>query len=151
AAVFQPQPQAARGWYVLSCYASQRAADLDSGQYGPNVSSPQSRSLDVAALYFLSPVARGGYGGYLASDSVPNPWLTGNFPSMLVGYPVDGSLFGQPVQSGTMYVTFAGPSAFTLSSNTVYTASSFLSYPGNSGGPLYVQYNGYSFPAAVYL
>ncbi len=27
----------------------------------------------------------------------------------------------------------------------------FLSYPGNSGGPLYVQLNGYYYPAGVYL
>src|SRR5436853_3283140 len=33
----------------------------------------------------------------------------------------------------------------------VYTANWFLSYPGNSGGPLYVQFNGYYYPAAVYL
>src|SRR6266702_6999285 len=33
----------------------------------------------------------------------------------------------------------------------VYVAPWFLSYPGNSGGPLYVQYNGYYYPAAVYL
>jgi hypothetical protein len=33
----------------------------------------------------------------------------------------------------------------------VYTASWFLSYPGNSGGPFYVQLNGYYYPAGVYL
>ena len=33
----------------------------------------------------------------------------------------------------------------------VYEAPWFLSYPGNSGGPLYVQLNGYYYPAAVYL
>ena len=33
----------------------------------------------------------------------------------------------------------------------VYTASWFLSYAGNSGGPVYVQYNGYYYPAGVYL
>src|SRR5207249_2677756 len=33
----------------------------------------------------------------------------------------------------------------------VHTASWFLSYPGSSGGPLYVQFNGYYYPAAVYL
>ncbi len=38
-----------------------------------------------------------------------------------------------------------------MSTNDVYTASWFLSYPGNSGGPLYVKFNGYYYPAAVYL
>jgi hypothetical protein len=33
----------------------------------------------------------------------------------------------------------------------VYTATWFLSYPGNSGGPVYVQLNGYYYPAGVYL
>src|SRR5262249_12443754 len=33
----------------------------------------------------------------------------------------------------------------------VYIAPWFLSYPGNSGGPLYVQFNGYFYPAAIYL
>jgi hypothetical protein len=121
------------------------------GGYGIDESSPQSRNLDVAALYFLSPVARGGYGGYLASDATPNPWLTGSNLKMLVGYPVDGSEYGQTVQPGTMYATAPQPNVLTLSSNNVYSASWFLSYPGNSGGPLYVQFNGYYYPAGVYL
>src|SRR6185436_9301702 len=32
-----------------------------------------------------------------------------------------------------------------------YLASWFLSYPGNSGGPLYAQFNGYYYPAGIYL
>ena len=55
-----------------------------------------------------------------------------------------------------MYET--GPQPYPLSQATdpvanqqVYTASWFLSYPGNSGGPFYVQLNGYYYPAAVYL
>src|SRR5262249_5285360 len=38
-----------------------------------------------------------------------------------------------------------------VANQQVYTASWFLSYPGNSGGPLYVQFNGYYYPAGVYL
>ena len=151
AGVFSPEPLAARGWYVLSGYAAQRTNDLTVGGYGLDQSSSSSRNLDVAALYFLSPVARGGYGGYLASDVTPNPWLTGSNLKMLVGYPVDGSYYGQTVQPGTMYATTAQPTALALSSNNVYSASWFLSYPGNSGGPLYVLFNGYYYPAAVYL
>ena len=148
---FSPEPIAARGWYVLSGYAAQRTNDLQVGGYGIDASSPQSRNLDVAALYFLSPAARGGYGGYLASDASPNPWLTGSSLKMLVGYPVDGSEYGQTVQPGMMYVTGPQTTALTLASNNVYSGSWFLSYPGNSGGPLYVQFNGYYYPAAVYL
>ena len=158
AGVFQPEPLAARGWFMLSGYAAQRTNDLPPvGTLSPDQSSPQSRDLDVAALYFLSPAARTGYGGYLASDAVPNPWLTGSNLKMLVGYPVDGSFFGQVVQPGTMYVTPAQPDSrpFTQVTNQTYAASWLLSYPGNSGGPVYVQvpYSGglYYFPAAVYL
>ena len=61
----------------LSGYAAQRTNDLQGGLYAADQSSPQSRNFDVAALYFPSPVAGGGYGGYLPSDATPNSWLTG--------------------------------------------------------------------------
>ena len=153
--VFQPEPLLARGWVMRSGYSAQRTNDLQIGGYSPDQSSPQSRELDVAALYFLSPAARTGYGGYLGSDAVPNPWLTGSNLKMLVGYPVDGSPFGDAsIVPGKMYSTPQLPqsSTFTLVSNHVYTAGWLLSYPGNSGGPLYVQFtNNYYYPAAVYL
>ena len=156
AGVFSPQPQPARGWYVLSGYAAWRTNDVLGG-LGPGRSSPQSRNLDVAALYFPSPVAGGGHGGYLPSDTTPNPWLTGTSQKLLVGYPVDGSVLGDDsIVPGVMYQV--GPQPYPLSlavepvaNQQVYLASWFLSYPGNSGGPLYVQYNGYYYPAAVYL
>ncbi len=152
-----PTPSAARGWYVLSGYAAQRTNDLQT--YAPDTSTPQSRNFDVAALYFLSPVAGGGFGGYLPSDVSPNPWLTGSASKMLVGYPVDGSVFGDPTiaaNAGQMYQTQPQPLALSIATDPVanqqvYTASWMFSYPGNSGGPLYVQYNGYYYPAGVYL
>jgi hypothetical protein len=139
-----------------SLYAEQRTNDVLGG-LGPDRSSPQSRNLDVAALYFEEPVAGGGYGGYLPSDTVPNPWLTGASQKMLVGYPVDGSLLGNAsIVPGMMYQV--GPQPYPLSLSTdpvanqqVYLAPWFLSYPGNSGGPLYVEFNGYYYPAGVYL
>jgi uncharacterized repeat protein (TIGR01451 family) len=76
---------------------------------------------------------------------------------MLAGYPVDGSQFGQTVTPGTMYQTQPEPNPLSLAADPVtgqqevYTANWFLSYPGNSGGPLYVQLNGYYYPAGVYL
>jgi hypothetical protein len=149
-------PQVAQGWLVLSGYASQRTNDLEGvgGQtYGPDESSPQSRDFDVAALYFTSPVAGGGYGGYLPSDASPNPWLSGNSLKMVVGYPVDGSLFGASIMPGVMYQT--QPQPYAMNPDTVepevYTAPWVLSYPGNSGGPVYVEFNGYYYPAGVYL
>ncbi len=38
------KPQVARGWYVLSGYAAQRASDLQSGLYAVDQSTPQSRN-----------------------------------------------------------------------------------------------------------
>jgi hypothetical protein len=154
--VFEPDPLQARGWYVLSGYAAQRTNDLMGG-LAPDQSSPQSRSLDVAALYFLSPVANGGYGGYLPSDAIPNEWLSSTANKMLVGYPVDGSQFGfTNIVPGLMYQTGPQHTPLTLATDPVndqqvYTASWLLSYPGNSGGPFYVQFNGYYYPAGVYL
>jgi hypothetical protein len=151
----QDEPQRSRAIYVLSGYAAQRTNDLH--VYAPDVSTPQSRNLDVAALYFQLPVAGGGHGGYLPSDAVPNPWLTGSTLKMLVGFPVDGSLFGDDsVVPGKMYQTLPRSDALTQSTDPVpdqqvYIAPWFLSYPGNSGGPFYAQLNGYYYPVGVYL
>jgi hypothetical protein len=153
---FEPQPQLARSYCVLSGYASQRTNDVLGG-LGPDQSSPQSRNFDVAALYFPQAVAGGGYGGYLPSDAAPNTWLTGTSLKMLVGYPVDGSQFGKAdIVPGLMYQTQPQPYPLSLATESVdnqqvYAAPWFLSYPGNSGGPLYVQLNGYYYPAGVYL
>jgi len=156
AGVFTPDPPLARGGFVLSGYAVQSTNDVTGG-LGPDQSSPQSRNFDVATLYFLSPVANGGSGGYLSSDTIPNQWLSSTGNKLLVGYPVDGSEFGfTNIVNGRMYETGPQPYPLTLDTDPVadqqvYTASWFQSYPGNSGGPLYVQLNGYYYPAGVYL
>jgi hypothetical protein len=156
AGVSAPDPLPARGWFVLSGYAAARTNDVLGG-LGPDQSSPQSRNFDVAALYFQNPVANGGSGGYLPSDATPNLWLTSMAEKMLVGYPVDGSQFDvSNIVNGQMYEVGPQPYPLTLAPDPiadqqVYTASWFLSYPGNSGGPFYVQLNGYYYPAGVYL
>jgi sulfur carrier protein ThiS len=155
---FVPYPQQAQGTLIISGYASARTNDLLTDGLSADQSSPESRNFDVAALYFPSPVAGGGYAGYLPSDATPNSWLTSTANKMLVGYPVDGSMFQAPgVVPGQMYEI--GPQPYPLSVDTeqvneqqeVYTASWFLSYPGNSGGPLYVEFDGNYYPAGVYL
>jgi sugar lactone lactonase YvrE len=152
---YPSDPLAARGWYLLSGYAAQRTNDM--AVYEAGTYTPQAANLDVATLYFLSPVAGGGYAGYLPSDASPNTWLTGNALKMLVGYPVDGSQFDVTnVVAGQMYQTQPQPYPLALSTDPVadqqvYTATWFLGYPGDSGGPLYVQLNGYYYPAGVYL
>ncbi len=55
-----------------------------------------------------------------------------------------------------MYQTEPQPFPLALASDPVadqqvYTASWIFSYPGNSGGPFYVQFDGYYYPAGVYL
>jgi len=52
-APFNPNHKRQR-WYVLSGYADERISDINSGNYSPDQSSPQSEDLDVAALYFLT-------------------------------------------------------------------------------------------------
>ncbi|MEI9963003.1 MAG: hypothetical protein WDM76_18365 [Limisphaerales bacterium] len=70
---------------------------------------------------------------------------------------MDGSLFGDAsIVPGKMYQTDPQPYALSLSTDPVvrqrvYVAPWILSYPGNSGGPMYVQYNGTYYPAGVYL
>ncbi len=156
--VFTPHPLQSGGFYVLSGYASAKTNDALGG-LGPEASSAESRNFDVAAIYFSSSVAGGGFSGYLPSDAVSNTWLTSTAEKLLVGYPVDGSLFsnGPSITAGLMYEI--GPQPYPLSpasdpvneQQEVYTAGWFLSYPGNSGGPFYVQLNGTYYPAGVYL
>jgi hypothetical protein len=157
AGAFQPKPIQARGWFMLSGYAAQRTNDLVNGGLSVDQSSPQSRELDVAAMYFLTLAGRAGYGGYLSSDAMPNPYLTSSAAKMVAGYPVDGSEFGQVVQPGLLYVAPPQPSSstFTPDYQDTYTASWFLDYPGASGAPVYVQFSTpsgpYFYPAGIYL
>src|SRR5262249_4171212 len=111
------------------------------------------RDWDVAAVYFQSVVARGGFGGYLESDASPNEWLTGSQPKLLAGYPVDGAAFGYTnVIPGRLHATATNNYAFIQQNDHVYSAAGFLSFPGNSGGPVYVLHtNNVYYPAAVYL
>jgi hypothetical protein len=141
---YEPKPQIPRGFYVLSGYASQRIADHTAGE-----STPASQNLDVAALYFLSDAGRGGFGGYLASDSANNEFLFSAQLKILVGYPVDGV----PVANqGRMHATPPANVPFASAYGRTYTTSAITSNGGNSGGPLCVQHdNGHYYPAAIYL
>lgn len=146
----EPLPQTPRGWYIFEGYAAQRQADNS-----PGLSSPSSQELDAAALFFVeSPThpnlpGRGGYGGYLASDELNNPWLTGSQLKMLVGYPIDRI---DATNQGRMHATVPTNATFTSTARRVFATSDLKSYPGNSGGPLYVQYvDGKYYPAAIYL
>ena len=142
--VNEPVPQVPRGYYLLSGYAAQRAADNS-----PGTSTPQSQNLDAAAMYFLEDAGRGGFSGYLASDSTVNEFVVSTALKTLVGYPVDGI---DPALQGRLHATPISNITFSPAFGQTYTTSEIRSSGGNSGGPLCVQYTGGTwYPAAIYL
>jgi Calx-beta domain/Divergent InlB B-repeat domain/Chitobiase/beta-hexosaminidase C-terminal domain/Immunoglobulin domain len=147
---FEPRPIGPSGVMMLSNYAAQRSNDLANG-VSPGVATPASRALDVAVLYFdqADGPGRNGYNGFLFSDPTNSAWLESGANKMLVGYPSAAPFFTE----GTMYATPVPETlAFELDGNGVYRTSVIRGFPGNSGGPVYVQHsNGRYYPAAVYL
>ena len=141
---YEPKPQFPRGYYLFDGYTAQRTAENT-----PGTSSPQSQTLDVAAMYFLEDAGRGGFGGFLASDNTQNEFLISSANKMLVGYPVDGIA---TTSQGRMFATPPANVAFTAAFGRTYTTPDIHSFGGNSGGPLCVQYQGGNYyPAAIYL
>ena len=142
--VHEPAAMIPRGFFLMSGYAAQRAADNS-----PGTSSPQSQNLDAAALYFLSDAGRGGFSGYLASDSMENEFVMSSALKTLVGYPVDGIA---PADVGRMHATPLADISFSPAFGQTYTTSEIRSSGGNSGGPLCIQHaSGVYYPAAIYL
>jgi uncharacterized repeat protein (TIGR03803 family) len=161
---YQPAPIVPAGFYVFGGYSAQRISDINSGAASPGVGTIASENLDAAALFFLQDAGNGGYGGYLASDSVPNEFLVSSSNKMLVGYPVDniptaeqGELFATPradIHFSEVQGLAASGTAIGITSTNyqVYTTTDITSESGNSGGPICVQYkNGLYYPAAIYL
>ena len=144
---YEPRPQLPQGWYIRAGYDAQRRAEATATSGGA-----ASRSLDVAAMFFEGAdnlPGRGGFGGFVASDNDGHEWLVSTREKMLVGYPLDPSA---PTNHGKMHATLKVTSPFQLIQRRVYANADLQSFPGNSGGPLYVKAdNGAFFPAAVYL
>ena len=141
---YEPKPQTPRGFYIFDGYAAQRAVENT-----PGTSSPQSQSLDAAAMYFPEDAGRGGYGGFLASDLDNNEFILLAAQKMLVGYPVDGITVSN---QGRMFATPPANAVFARAFGHTYTTSDIRSSGGGSGGPLCIQYqNGAWYPAAIYL
>lgn len=143
---FEPLPIVPRGMIIQSGYAAARIAEASPGSF-----SSQSRSLDVAALYFDVDAARGSFSGWLASLDATNEWLTSGADKMLVGYPISGIPQGNV---GRMHAT--SPANLTFSSyaanfDQLYRTTDIRSFPGNSGGPLCIAHNGTYVPAGIYL
>jgi hypothetical protein len=139
---FEPPSQLPRATYIFSGYAAQRQADQS-----PGVATAQSQNLDMAALVFSESAGRGGFSGYLVSDSTN--WLTSSRPKILVGYPMEVVPLadkGKPHASS--------PSNFVClpAYSNVYATTNVRGSPGLSGAPLMVQAdNGSYFPAGIYL
>ena len=148
---YNPAPQEVRGYYVNSGYAARRQAEGT-----PGVSTTASFDLDVAALYFYEAAGRGGYGGYLVSESPGIMWMNTNaHPPVtsraLVGYPVEGIA---PAGLGKMHRIGPGSLSFdqTTTTGAVWTCTQIRGLPGNSGGPLLMQIgDGRYFPAGIYV
>jgi autotransporter-associated beta strand protein len=147
--VHEPLALTPRGYYLLSGYADQRAAENTPGE-----STPQSQNLDAAALYFLDDAGRGGYSGYFASDSASNEFLVSHAMKTLVGYPVEEFDVNNPIEQGKMYATLPHDVTFVqaLEFGQTYSTAQIRSSGGNSGGPLCVRHaSGIYYPAAIYL
>jgi Trypsin-like peptidase domain len=142
---YEPVPQIPRGSYILTGFAAQRTADNS-----PGTSSAAAQNLDVASVWFFEEdAARGGAGGYLASDSLDNEWLLSPRLKTIVGYPLDDTA---AANQGRIHATPPMNVAFAHANGRVYLTDDITSRGGNSGGPVMVQYDdGAYFPAAVYL
>ncbi|WP_226895457.1 putative Ig domain-containing protein [Luteolibacter marinus] len=142
--VHDPVPMVPRGHYLMTGYAAQRAADNS-----PGVSTPESQNLDAATMFFLQDVGRGGFSGYLASDSSTNEFLASDAMKTLAGYPVDGI---PEADLDRMHATPPMNVSFAKAFGRTYTTPDIRASGGASGGPLCVlAENGAYYPAAIYL
>jgi hypothetical protein len=151
--VYEPVPQAPRGWYVFEGYAAARGNDQAMDPSGE--SSTKSRSLDVAALYFLEDAGPGGYGGYLVSGTGKD-WLTDSVWKMLLGYPMENVPEQDRGRLHEVGPFFDPLEPVGFGTNQLYRTDQIRSYPGNSGGPVCVQTVNslgapFFIPAGVYL
>jgi hypothetical protein len=141
---YTPAPKPVRGFYISGSYAAQRQLENT-----PGISSLVSFDLDVAALFFYEAAGRGGYGGYLVSESPSPQWLQFSGPKVLVGYPIEGV---PDENRGKMHAIGPLPMAFTQTRNEVFGSGQIRSFPGNSGGPVCVDSgSGIYAPVGVYV
>jgi len=142
--VHDPVPQTPRGFYLMTGYAAQRAEDNS-----PGVSTPASQNLDAGTLFFLESAGRGGFSGYLASDTSNNEFLLSDALKTFTGYPVDGTAVAD---LDRMHATPPSAVAFAKSFGRTYITSDIRGSGGASGGPLCVLGDsGAYYPAAIYL
>ncbi len=141
----EPQPQVPRGYYMAKGYADQRREEETPGE-----ASYESQHLDYAALYFSEEGGRGGYGGYLASDSGDdNEFLDSSSEKILAGYAMDGIA---TADQGKLHATAPFNNPLSPAFGETWTTTAVRGQGGCSGGPLFVRHtNGSYYPAAIYL
>ena len=144
--VYEPTPLVPRGFYTMTGYAAQRAADNS-----PGISTPESQHLDAAAVFFAEDAGRGSFSGFLASDLDDNEFLLSSGLKTLVGYPVENiSATNRDRMHATTLanITFTRPPGQTRT----FITQNVRSTGGNSGGPICILgENGKFYPAAIYL
>jgi uncharacterized repeat protein (TIGR03803 family) len=145
-----PVPQLPRGYLVLEGYADQREADPSA----PGDSNSDTRNLDAAVLYFQQDAARGGYGGFLASEGGDaNEFLTSDAEKFLAGYPVDRV---PAANQGKLHASSIFTGDLEQAPGEIWTTPHVIGADGCSGGPLFVKHRisdqeEVFFPAAIYL
>jgi hypothetical protein len=131
----EPKPVAPRGTYVITGYAAQRDAQ--------GTLTLNAQETNVAALYFVEDVGRGGFSGFLASDENDNEFLISYDPKILSGYPID---------QGKMFTTAQDTSALSQVQGKLFSSTVISGLGGMTGGPLSVQYEGGAYyPAGIYV
>ena len=116
----------------------------------PGEGTPESQNLDYAALYFLEEAGRGGFGGFLASESLDeNEFLDSAADKMLAGYAIDGIA---EADQGKLHATPIFTNALSPAFGETWTTLAVHGVGGCSGGPLFVRHSsGRFYPAAIYL
>jgi len=143
--VHEPRPLVPRGFYVFGGYAAQREADAT-----PGAPSVGSQGLNAAAVYFLGDAGRGGFSGFLATDSSNQPLLDSRSLMILSGYPARGG--NSSFNFGRMQATRATVGSFSPISPVVYASSNIQGLSGMPGGPISIQRDGGSYyPVGIYL
>ena len=146
----EPVPMEPRGAYLLDGYAAARQKP----GVVPGESTVESQQADMGAIYFNTSAARGGFSGYLVSNSAYE-WLGKAGQKTIVGYPTEivpqegrGRMFATPLQM----VNFTRVAAPPGTSSQVWRTQEIGGLPGISGGPLFAEFDGGGlYPAGVFL
>ncbi len=123
-----------------------------------NATSASVRAHDYAAIYFAQDVVNDLYSGYITNSFLPNQQNLSIFTKRgvyksLVGYPVAHESRPLFSNGGIMYQVAKDTTDFFPwnSEGGLMRNASLLGIGGMSGAPLFIQYNGYQYPAAIYL